>query len=62
MASDDVCPCCGKKLVSLVPVSAEARAVIDSLVPDKDGFVCVPAGLVKFVERKVKRVRKNGKL
>ncbi|MBA7494976.1 hypothetical protein ES702_05555 [subsurface metagenome] len=62
MVHKDDCPCCGKKMVSVVSVSAEAKAVIDSLVPDENGFVLVDVGLVRSVERKAKRTRKKPKL
>jgi len=62
--SKDICPICGKRLRSVVPVSAEAKVILAALVPDKDGFVFVPAGLLKYadecrssVKRRVKRVR-----
>ncbi len=54
MVSKDVCPCCGKKLRSVVAVSPEAelelKVFFDTLVPDKDGFVLVPVGLLKYAD------------
>ena len=55
--SEDICPCCGKKLRRVVPVSDEARVILESLVPDEDGFVCVPRGLLKYADKRKRLVR-----